>query len=168
LQQSGLKRINHILRIQNIGKVTKLPNGVTYFPGLQQPSDPSVASVTSLNGLNTQFSNKAIADSQGRLLLVNPAPGQVGNLGLRWIEGPGHLALDMNLIKRVRISETKEFEIRVDTVNVLNHPNFGYNTNRDTQNNPFLLNLNMNSPNFGRFSDAQGSRRFTIGGRLNF
>jgi len=76
--------------------------------------------------------------------------------------------LDINLIKRVRISETKEFEIRVDTVNVLNHPNFGYNTNRDTQNNPFLLNLNMNSPNFGRFSDAQGSRRFTIGGRLNF
>ena len=86
---------------------------------------------------------------------MNPAPGQVGSLGLRWIEGPGHLGLDVNLIKRVRISETKEFEIRVDTVNVLNHPNFGYNTNRDTQNNPFLLNLNMNSPNFGRFSDAR-------------
>ena len=40
--------------------------------------------------------------------------------------------------------------------------------NRDTQNNPFLLDLNINSPNFGRFTDAQGARRFTLGARLNF
>ena len=153
---------------KNIGKVTKLPNGVTYFPGLQQITDPSAANVTSLNALSGQFSNKAITDSQGRLLLVNPAPGQVGNLGLKWIEGPARLGLDANLIKRVRINETKEFEFRVDAVNVLNHPNFGYNTNRDTQNNQYLLNLNMNSPDFGRFTDAQGARRFTIGARLNF
>jgi len=153
---------------KNIGKVTKLANGVTYFPGLKQITDPSVSGVTSLNSLNGQFGNKAITDSQGRILLVNPAPGEVGSLGLRWIEGPGRIGLDVNLIKRVRISETKEFELRIDTVNVLNHPNFGYNTNRDTQNNPFLLNLNMNSGDFGRFTDAQGARRFTLGARLNF
>ncbi|PYS52695.1 MAG: hypothetical protein DMG13_15230 [Acidobacteria bacterium] len=153
---------------KNIGKVTKLPNAVTYFPGLQQITDPSVAGVTSQNGLSGQFSNKAIADSQGRVLLVNPAPGQVGSLGLMWIEGPPHLGLDVNLIKRVRITETKEFEFRVDTVNVLNTPNFGFNTNRDTQNNPYLINTNINSPDFGRFTDAQGSRRFTLGARLNF
>jgi len=153
---------------KNIGKVTKLPNAVTYFPDLKQVTDPSGANVTSLQGLSGQFSNKAITDSQGRLLLVNPAAGQVGSLGLRWIEGPAHLGFDANLIKRVRITENKDFEIRVDVVNVLNHPNFGYNTNRDTQNNPFLLDLNINSPNFGRFTDAQGSRRFTLGARLNF
>jgi hypothetical protein len=153
---------------KNIGKVTKLPLGVTYFPGLQQITDPSVANVTSLNALNGQFSNKAITDSEGRLLLVSPAPGQVGTLGLRWIEGPAHLGLDLNMIKRVRITETKEFEIRIDTVNVLNTPQFGYNTNRDTQNNPFLLNLDTNSPNFGRFTDAQGARRFTLAARFNF
>ena len=141
---------------------------MTYFPGLKQITDPSVFGVTSLNSLNGQFGNKAITDSQGRILLVNPAPGEVGSLGLRWIEGPGRIGLDVNLIKRVRISETKEFELRIDTVNVLNHPNFGYNTNRDTQNNPFLLNLNMNSGDFGRFTDAQGARRFTLGARLNF
>ena len=150
------------------GQVTKLPNGVTYFPGLKQITDPSVAGVTSLQGLNGQFSNKAIVDSQGQLLLMNPAPGQVGSLGLRWIDGPPHVGFDANLIKRVKITESKEFELRVDVVNVLNHPNFGYNTNRDTQNNPFLLDLNINSPNFGRFTDAQGARRFTLGARLNF
>jgi hypothetical protein len=74
----------------------------------------------------------------------------------------------LRVIKRLRISESKEFEIRVDTVNVLDHPNFGYNTNRDPQNNPFLLNLNMNSGDFGRFTDAQGAPRFTISARLNF
>jgi hypothetical protein len=153
---------------KNSGKVTKLPNGVTYFPGIQQITDPSVAGVTSLNGLSGQFSNKAIADSQGRVLLANPAPGQVGNMGLMWLEGPDFLGFDINLIKRVRITETKEFEFRIDTVNVLNHPNFGFNTGRDTQTNPFLIDTNINSANFGRFSDAQGARRFTIGGRLNF
>ncbi len=153
---------------KGIGKVTKLPNAVTYFPGLQQITDPAIGGVTTANGLNGQFSNKAIADAQGRPLLVNPGAGEVGSLGLMWIEGPGHIGLDLNMIKRVRITETKEFEFRVDTVNVLNTPQFGYNTNRDTQSNPYLINTNINSADFGRFSDAQGSRRFTFGARLNF
>src|SRR5205823_5641600 len=110
---------------KNIGKVTKLSNGVTYFPGLLQITDPAGAGVSALNGLSGSFSNKAIMDSQGNVLLVNPAPGQVGNLGLRWVEGPAILGLDMNLIKHFRITETKDFEVRVDSVNVLNHPNFG-------------------------------------------
>src|SRR5262245_4242562 len=50
-------------------------------------SHPSIANVTSSQGVNGQFSNKAIVDSQGQFLLVNPAPGQVGSLGLRWIDG---------------------------------------------------------------------------------
>jgi hypothetical protein len=153
---------------KSFGKVTKLPNAVTFFPGLQQVDDPSKAGVTTLQATQGAFGNKAIVDSQGRMLLVNPAPGQVGSLGLRWIEGPSRIGLDVNVIKRVRITETKEFEFRVDAVNALNHPNFGYNTGRDTQDNPFLLNTNMNSPDFGRFTDAQGARRFTISGRLNF
>ncbi len=153
---------------KNTGKVTKLGNAVTYFPGLQQITDPAIAGVTALNGLSGVFSNKAIVDSQGRILLVNPSPGQVGNMGLRWIEGPSYLGLDMNLIKRVRITETKEFEFRIDTVNVLNHPNFGYSNDRLTQGNPTRIELDISSPNFGRITSASGSRRFTIGGRLNF
>ncbi len=151
------------------GQVTKVANGVIYFPGIQQITDPSIASVSPLNALNGAFSNKAIADSQGRLLLVNPAPGQIGNLGLKWVEGPPTVGFDMNLIKRVRLAETKEFEFRVDAVNVLNHAIFG---------NP---NLNINSIGsgtgtgvggtdtaFGRITTAGGNRRFTIGARLNF
>ena len=141
---------------KSVGQITKVSNGVLYFPGIQQIADPSGDSVSSLNGLRGSFSNKAIADSQGRLLLVNPAPGTLGNLGLKWIEGPPVLGLDVNLIKRVKISETKDFEFRVDAVNVLNHPNFD---------NP---NVNINSLDFGRITTATGNRRFVMNLRLNF
>ena len=154
---------------KSMGTVTKTSTGVTYFAGLQQITDPSVANVTPLNALSGQFTNKAIRDAQGHLLLVNAQPGQIGSLGLKWVKGPPITGLNMNLLKRVRITETKEFELRVDAVNVLNHPVFG---------NP---NLNINSTGtgtttgpagtnaaFGRILTASGNRRFTIGARLNF
>jgi hypothetical protein len=141
------------------GTVTKVANGVTYFPGLLQTNDPAGSGVSALNGLSGSFSNKAITDSEGRLLLLNPAPGQVGNLGLRWIEGPALLGLDVNLIKRVRITESKEFELRVDSLNVLNTPQFG---------NPTTANMSINSTGFGRITTATGNRRFVINARLNF
>ena len=154
---------------KSIGKVTPTANGATYFPGLQQVTDPGIANVTTVNGLDTRFSNKAIADSQGRMILVNPAPGQLGTLGRAWIEGPSHIGLDMNLVKRVRVSESKTFEVRVDVVNILNTPRWG---------DP--ISLDINSPNFGRLtaSDPTGSfqqsdtitgaRTFTINMRVNF
>ncbi len=144
---------------KNAGKVTKVANGVIYFPGIQQITDPSMAGVTSTNGLNGQFSNKAITDSQGKLLLVNPVPGKNGTLGLKWVEGPPTVGFNANLIKRVRMTETKEFEFRMDVVNVLNHPNF---------NVPTPANLSINSTSFGRITTASGNRRFTIGARVNF
>src|SRR5262249_26694124 len=110
---------------KSTGKVTKVQNGVVYFDGFQQITDPASTAVTSLNSLSGSFSNKAIADSSGNPVLVNPAPGQIGSLGLNTIEGPKSVGLDMNMIKRVRITESKEFELRVDVVNVMNHPVFG-------------------------------------------
>lgn len=137
------------------GQVTRVANGVVYFPGIQQITDPSASGVSALNALSGSFSNRAITDGQG-LLLVNPAPGQLGNMGLRWIEGSGFVGLDMNLIKRVRVTESKEFEVRVDATNVLNHPNFG------------TPDLNINSASFGRITTATGNRRFTVNARLSF
>src|SRR5262249_30079535 len=141
---------------KSVGQVTKVQNGVIYFPGIAQITDPSLSGVSSLNALNGSFSNRSITDSQGRLLLVNPEPGKLGNMGLQWIQGPSNIGLDMNLIKRVKITETKEFEMRVDAVNVLNHPNFD---------NPVV---NINSTSFGRITSATGNRRFVMNLRVNF
>jgi hypothetical protein len=141
---------------KSIGKVVEVANGAIYFDGLQQVNDPGGANITSLQGTNGSFTNRAIADSQGRLLLINPAPGELGNLGLRWIEGPSDFSLDVNLIKRIRISETKELEFRADAFNVLNHANWGDPT------------VDINSNNFGRITSATGSRTFNVGGRFTF
>ena len=91
-------------------------------------------------------------------------------MGLKWIEGPAALGLDMNMIKRVRITETKEFELRVDAINVLNHPIFGIpNTNINSVGSGTVITVgNANDVAFGRITKAGGNRRFTIGARLNF
>jgi hypothetical protein len=143
------------------GKVTRMSDGSlpNYFPTLTlgaAGSDPGRSAVTGTNSLATFYTNRAILDASGNPLLINPGPGQVGTVGIRTIEGPGRFTFDMNLLKKVAVSENKEFEVRVDMVNVLNHPVFG---------NP---NVDINSASFGRISTAGDGRRFTIGARLNF
>jgi hypothetical protein len=115
-----------------------------------------MAGVTPAQSAQGSFTNLMIVDTQGNVLLTNPEPGTVGNLGQNWIEGPGSIGLDMNLVKRVRIDESKEFEFRLDSINILNHPNFG---------NP---NTSINSTNFGRITTATGNRQFVLNLRLNF
>ncbi|MBI2149414.1 MAG: carboxypeptidase regulatory-like domain-containing protein [Acidobacteria bacterium] len=109
----------------NMGKVTKVSNGVVFFDGFTQTTDPGINGVTTLNGLRTAYSNRAIVDPSGNIVLVNPQPGEVGTLGLTTIKGPRNLSFDMNLIKRFKIHESREFEFRLDAINILNHPNFG-------------------------------------------
>ena len=64
----------------------------------------------------------------------------------------------MNLLKRESpwMGENREFEVRFDVVNVLNHPVFG---------NP---NVDINSANFGQIDAADPGRKFTLGARFNF
>ena len=145
---------------KNLGNVTKtnLPPGViTYFNGIQQVPDPGRSSITALQSLQNFNSNFALADAQSRLLLVNPVPGTIGNLGDTWFEGPGRVSLDANLVKRVKIDERREVELRLDAVNVLNHPNFGNPT------------TNINSTQFGRIAlPTLWNRQFVFNARLNF
>lgn len=141
------------------GNLTYVSNGIQYFPGLVQIDDPSKAGVTALNSTVGSFSNKAIADANGNLLLVNPAPGTAGTLGLKTIEGPADFKLDMNLIKRVKLAEGKELQIQLNAINVLNHPVFA---------NP---NVSINSVNFGRItatSTGTTPRQLMTSLRFNF
>ncbi len=153
----------------NTGKVTYVSNGVVYFPGLTQVDDPSKNAVTTANGTQSSFSNKAIADANGNLILVHPAPGVAGTLGRNTIDGPHIVELDMNLIKRIRLTETKEFELRLDVVNAMNHPNFGNpNINIDSVGSGTTAGSTGNNVPFGRITSASSARRFTINARVNF
>jgi hypothetical protein len=143
---------------KDIGHISKLPNGVVYFNGYKQDVDPGKAGVTTANGLDTAYSNKAIFAPNGQPVLVNPQAGEVGSMGLATLKGPRSLSFDMNLIKRFKLAgETTNFEFRLDAINVLNHPNFG---------NP---SMNINGVGtFGQITTALSGRRFVVNTRVNF
>jgi Carboxypeptidase regulatory-like domain len=152
---------------KSTGKVTRIDVGATYFPGFTQVADPSNNNVTTAQTLQSVVSNRALQDASGKTVLANPAPGTVGTLGRSWIEGPSHIGLDANLIKRVKIAEKTEFEFRMDVVNVLNTPYWP---------NP---NVDINSGSFGKITTTDatgannadlksGNRRFVFNARVNF
>jgi hypothetical protein len=153
---------------KSVGAVTKVANGAVYFDGFTQVDDPSKGSITTAQNLQSVFANRALRDANGNIVLANPAPGTVGTLGRTWIEGPGHIKLDMNLVKRIQISEAKNVEIRVDVVDILNTPYWGNPT------------VDINSTSFGRMDagdvsngasnadNRSANRKFTFTARLNF
>jgi hypothetical protein len=119
--------------------------------------DPGRTAATAVDSLNTAYGRFAIADLAGNVVLQHAAYGEIGNMGANWIEGPGTIGLDMNLVKRIRLDESKSFMLRLDAVNILNHPAWGNPT------------VNMNSANFGLVAlPSTGNRQFTFNLRLDF
>ena len=135
--------------------------GASYFPGFTQVSDPGCSKITAAQTLNTLCTNLAIKDGSGNLVLLNSDAGQLGTLGKRWIEGPSEFRFDLNATKRIKIAERKEFELRIDAINVLNHSLWA------TTGTGALV-LDINNANFGRITNKTGNRTFTINTRLNF
>ena len=135
--------------------VQRVANGVVYFTGLKQITDPSVAGLA-----GSQL--KALATANGAPLLVNPLPGQLGALGQGVVRGPGAKSLNLNLIKRIRVSERFTLQLEATAENVTNTPIF---LDPDT---------NINSPNFGRITGTStaavnpGNRIMVLQGRVYF
>ncbi len=92
-----------------------------------------------------------------KIVFQNPQAGTVGALGLSSIFGPSFFNFDINVLKRTRISETKNLEFRAEIFNAFNTVNFD---------NPVT---NINSVDFGRISGIVGRPRLMqFGLRLNF
>jgi hypothetical protein len=138
------------------GRVVKSSDGVRYFTGLHQVEDPAIGRLTPQQQLNEYSSLFALADSSGKLVAVNPTPGTNGNMAYGYLEGPGVFRFDLNILKRFRIRESLQLELRADAINVLNTPQWG---DPDT---------NINSPDFGRITSAGGNRLIVLNARINF
>lgn len=78
-------------------------------------------------------------------------PGSSG-----WFWGPGGVTLDMTFAKNFSLPRTTRLQVRVDFFNVLNNKQWS---------NP---NVNMNSGDFGRITNAGGHRTGQVGVRLTF
>jgi len=141
---------------KDTGQVKRTANGVVYFDGYTQVPDPAISRLTGQQLLNQRSTLRAIADSSGNIVAVNPAPGTRGSLSQTFLEGPGSMRLDVNLIKRIRLQENKELQFRADAINLLNSPQFG---------NPIT---DINSTSFGRITGAGGSRIVVLSARLSF
>lgn len=143
---------------RSIGDALRVGNGIQYFQGFGQQADPSVAALAArIRGLSNL---QSVLDAQGNVLFVNALPGSPGTLALNSFQGPGSIRFDINLVKRIRITERVQFELRADAISALNTPNF---------NNP---NSDINSVNFGRITSTvagdHGNRIMVISGRINF
>jgi hypothetical protein len=149
---------NQLGDIPKTGTITRVSDGVVFYPGLRQVRDPGTDAITTAQGLQARSTLFAIADSSGRIIMSNPAPGQIGTMGYRTIFGPGSFTFDANLVKRVRIGEGKEFEFRIDAIDVLNTPRFG---------NP-EVGINSTTTPFGRITSADGNRILVLNARINF
>jgi hypothetical protein len=138
--------------------------------------DPQCATVTSLQGLNANnrctldalamivpsgtAGSFVLADGTNRsaqIVLQHPQPGTRGNLGNNTIIGQGTWRFDANLSKTFRVTESKTLQLRVDTLNVLNHPE---------PNGP-SLSITGNAP-FGQITSKTGQRSFQGQLRLSF
>ncbi len=84
--------------------------------------------------------------------------------------GPTHANFDVNLVKRIRISEGKEFEIRLDAVNVMNNPSWAFVAGATDINNVSFGKLTAADPTGGvsQSQNTVANRRFTFNARLTF
>src|SRR5439155_21427659 len=55
-------------------------------------------------------------------VLQNPLPGHQGTLGVNTMFAFSQWTLDGNISKSFKVSESKALQIRIDAINILNHP----------------------------------------------
>jgi hypothetical protein len=130
---------------------------ITYLDGFIREAEPTLGYYGS-NPDNLQAHDDLwqIVDTSGNVILRSPQPGTTGNLSTAWLSGPGNIGLDLAMSKSVQIREGMEFTIRMDAINALNKPQWG---------DP---NTNMFNVNFGRITNAGGTRQFTLNARIDF
>ena len=89
---------------------------------------------------------------------TSPAAGSMGNTGKGYFFGPRFIDMDLALLKRIRIKESINLELRADATNVSNTASFGLPT------------ATFTSPTFGRIGGSVESapRRIQLGMKFNF
>ena len=87
-----------------------------------------------------------------------PAAGSIGGTGKGYFFGPRVFDIDMAMLKRIRIHEKINLEVRADATNITNTPSFGLPT------------ATLTSATFGRIGGSveSGSRKFQLGMKFNF
>lgn len=114
--------------------IFKTPTGVYFI-------DPSILNIV------TNSAGVFVSSQIKPGLLAAPAPGVFGNFPINSLNGPSYFNIDASLVKRIPITERVKGELKTTFLNVLNNPNFVYNTQ------------NFDSTSFGRITAQSGNPR---------
>ena len=92
-----------------------------------------------------------------------PAVGTFGNLGRHELRGPGFWVVDASFFKNIWMGQTRRLEVRIESVNILNHVNLG-------QPNSEIGVPGNDNPDAGRITSTAGNpqRNFQFGFRFVF
>jgi hypothetical protein len=161
-----IKNLNYFWKEGNAaGNIFADENGNSIYTRVKDPqcNNPSyvVAYMAATCTLN------AVQDSSGQVLLQAPLPGRRGNFGQNRFENIGSWTADMAIQKKVAISESKSFTVRVDATNIFNHPTPGAAGIFAPAVGGSDLSLQGGNP-FGAVTNKSGSRRFQLKARLDF
>ena len=88
-----------------------------------------------------------------------PALGQLGSAAPRSFYGPGIENFDVALLKNLHLSESRWFELRLETFNTPNHAQFF---------GAAAVNGNISSPSFGHIVSAQPPRLIQLAAKFYF
>lgn len=117
-------------------------------PGIKATSKPCVA--------GTFFNTCAFA---------NPALGSFGNVSMNSLEGPGEKNIDFALLKTIPLGESRRLELRAETFNAFNHPNFQFAA-PGPQNS--INSTIMGTPSFGFLTGALPPRLVQFAAKFHF
>lgn len=91
-----------------------------------------------------------------------PAVGAWGNLPFDLLRGPGSQNWNIAMHKIFRFTEHSNFELRAETFNIFNHPQWVANGNQGG------IGTNLNGGNFGLSNGSADPREFQLAGKINF
>ena len=165
---TGVGAIDHILGHWNFSGIATLSSGTWYtvtdgndnfansdgqqrpdaVPGVKANSKPCVA--------GTFFNTCAFTD---------PALGSFGDLSMNSLEGPGEKNVDFALMKSVSLTKSKQLELRAETFNAFNHPNFLFAAPAPQNANNSTV---FGTPTFGYLTGAQAPRLVQFAVKLSY
>ncbi len=145
-----------------VGNISTAYSGKSPADGIFSSNGRVGCGFPSAQSTNIAACNTSFGVGTPNSLFVNP-PGtgaRFGSLGRNVFRGPWFNGIDATLQKNFKLwSEQSKLNIRIDGLNLINHPNFDG------------LDTNLNSGNFGRAQILVGSapaRRIQLGARLSF
>jgi hypothetical protein len=125
-------------------------------PNLIQGADPYTHNKIQSTGANLAYLNKAA--------FAPNAVGTYGNVGRYAFRTPGNYFVDLSVSRTFAIHERLNFQLRMESFNVLNHPNFG----PVNAANAGAFTLTQNNGTFGNVTGAMDPRIFQLAGKFNF